>query len=166
MIKAVFFDLGDTLVVEEPIEGRHLWEVELTTVPHVDHVLNELKKEYRLGIISNTSVSREEHVRMALKNISIDHYFDAIVTSVDVGYEKPDGKIFLTALEKLGVEASEAVMVGSRISKDVLGANKLGMKTILYKWNNRYPDRITSKLTKPTHTINSLMELLQILPKM
>lgn len=31
-----------------------------------------------------------------------------------------------------------AVMVGDRASKDIVGANKLGMKTILLKWNNRY----------------------------
>lgn len=165
MIKAIFFDLGDTLVVEESIEDKHLWEVELQKVPYVDHVLHELKKRCKLGVITNTTTSREEHVRMALKKIGIERYFDVIVTSVDVGYEKPDEEIFLTALRKLGVEASEAVMVGNRISKDVLGANKLGMKSILYKWNERYTDKITSTLEKPLYTIKSLKEILPILSK-
>ena len=163
MIKAIFFDLGDTLIVEDIMEDRHLWEVKLQMVPYVNQVLRELKNRYKLGIITNTDTSREEHVRIALEKIGIEHYFDVIVTSVDVGYEKPDEKIFLTALKKLGVEASEAVMVGNRISKDILGANRIGMKSILYKWNDRYTDKITSNLEEPTYTINSLEEILSIL---
>jgi len=163
VIKAIFFDLGDTLIVEDVMEDRHLWEVKLQMVPYVNQVLRELKNRYKLGIITNTDTSREEHVRIALEKIGIEHYFDVIVTSVDVGYEKPDEKIFLTALKKLGVEASEAVMVGNRISKDILGANRIGMKSILYKWNDRYTDKITSNLEEPTYTINSLEEILSIL---
>jgi len=137
--------------------------MELQKVPYVDQVLHELKKRYKLGIITNTVTFREEHVRIALEKVGIERYFDVIVTSVDVGHEKPNEKIFLTALRKLGIEASEAVMVGNRISKDILGANKLGMKSILYKWNERYSDKITSNLEKPVHTINSLREMLPIL---
>ena len=163
MIKAIFFDLGDTLVVEENVEDKHLWEVDLQKVPYVDQVLHVLKKRFKLGIITNTTTSTEEHVRIALEKIGIECYFDVIITSVEVGYEKPDKRIFLKALRKLGVEASEAVMVGNRISKDILGANKLSMKSILYKWNERYTDKITSNLEKPDYTITSLREMLPIL---
>jgi HAD superfamily hydrolase (TIGR01662 family) len=163
VIKVVLFDLGDTLVVEEEIQGRHLQEVELQKVPYVDHVLHELKKRYKLGVVTNTTTSGEEHVRTALKKIGIERDFDVIVTSVDVGYEKPHEKIFLTALRKLCVKPNEAVMVGNRISKDVLGANKLGMTSILYKWNERYLDKITSNLEKPDYTIKSLSEILPTL---
>jgi putative hydrolase of the HAD superfamily len=166
VIKVVLFDLGDTLVVEEEIRGRHLWEVELKKVPYVDYVLHELKKQYKLGIVTNTTTSGEEHVRIALKKIGIERDFNVIVTSVDVGYEKPHEKIFLTALRKLGVKPNEAVMVGNRISTDVLGANKLGITSILYKWNERYPDKITSNLEKPDYTIKSLSEILPTLSTM
>ncbi len=165
MIRAVFFDPGDTLVIEEDIENKHLWEVKLDKAPCVDRVLQELKIRYKLGIITNTVTSREKHVRSALRKIRIERYFDAIVTSVDVGYEKPDTRIFLAALIKLGVAASEAVMVGNRISKDILGANRLAMKSVLYKWNDRYADTITSDLDKPDYTINSLTELPPLLSK-
>jgi FMN phosphatase YigB (HAD superfamily) len=85
VIKVVLFDLGDTLVVEEEIQGRHLQEVKLQKVPYVDHVLHELKKRYKLGVVTNTTTSGEEHVRTALKKIGIERDFDVIVTSVDVG---------------------------------------------------------------------------------
>jgi putative hydrolase of the HAD superfamily len=160
VIRAIFFDLGDTLVAEEPIEGRHLWETILKKVPYFDEVLTELKRKgYRIGIITNTVTSREEHVRMALRKIDAEKYFDVILTSVDVGHEKPDERIFMTALRKLRVKPGEAVMVGNRISADIVGGNRMGMKTILFKWNKRYPEKATSPEEKPTRTIRSLREL-------
>jgi len=163
MIKAVLFDLGDTLIVEEAIAGRHLWEATLRKVPYVDEVLRELRRRYKLGIITNTITSREQHVRMALRRIGLEQFFDVILTSVDVGCEKPHEKIFLKALETLKVQPEEAVMVGNRISTDIVGANRIGMKTILFKWNERYPEEARSPIEQPTHTISSLKELLKIL---
>lgn len=160
MIRAVFFDLGDTLIVEEEVAGKHLWEVTLKKLPYLDEVLTELKKKgYKLGIITNTVTSREEHVRMALRKIDVEKYFDVIVTSVDVGHEKPDERIFMTTLRKVRVKPKEAVMVGNRISADIVGGNRMGMKTILFKWNQRYPEKITSPEEQPTRSIRSLQEL-------
>ena len=59
-------------------------------VPYVDEVLRELKQHYRLGIITNTVASHEQHVRMALRRIGLKQYFDVILTSVDASYKKPD----------------------------------------------------------------------------
>jgi len=163
----VFFDLGDTLVAEESAMGAHLWETTLTKLPHLDEVLTELKRKgFKLGIITNTVTSREEHVRMALRKIDIEKYFDIIITSVDVGHEKPDERIFLTALRKLRIKPKDAVMVGNRISADIVGGNRMGMKTILFRWNKRYPERITSPEEQPTRTIRSLQELPFVLEEM
>jgi putative hydrolase of the HAD superfamily len=164
LIRAVFFDLGDTLVAEEAAGDKHLWEATLTKLPYLDEVLAELKRKgFKLGIITNTVTSREEHVRSALQKIDTEKYFDVILTSVDVGHEKPDERIFMTALRALKVKPHEAVMVGNRISTDVVGGNRLGMKTIFLKWNKRYNERITSNEEKPTRTIKSLRELLSVL---
>lgn len=160
MIRAIFFDLGDTLIIEEGIAGKHLWEVTLKKLPYLDEVLTELKKKgYKLGIITNTVTSREEHVRMALRKIDVEKYFGAILTSVDVGHEKPDERIFMTALRKLRVKPQEAVMVGNRISSDIVGGNRVGMKTILFKWNRRYSEKTNIQEERPTCTIRSLKDL-------
>lgn len=164
MIRAIFFDLGDTLVAEEPIGNKHLADVILTKLPYLDEVLAELKRKgYKLGIITNTVTSREEHVRTALRKIDVEKYFDVILTSVDVGHEKPDERIFMTALRSLKVKTHEAIMVGNRVDTDIVGGNRMGMKTVLLKWNKRYNERITSDEEKPAHTINSLRELLLVL---
>jgi len=144
--------------------GKHLWEATaLRKLPHLDEVLAELKQRgYKLGIITNTVTSREEHVRIALRKIDCEKYFDVIVTSVDVGCNKPDKKIFLTALKTLSVKPEEAMMVGNRITADIAGGNKVGMKTVLLKWNQRYPEKIASPEEQPTHVIKSLKELPKI----
>jgi len=65
----------------------------------------------------------------------------------------------MTALKKLRVKPNEAVMVGNRIGADIMGGNRMGMKTILFKWNKRYPEKITSPEEQPARTIKSLKEL-------
>ena len=164
LIKAIFFDLGDTLVAEESVGDKSLWEATLEKLPHLDEVLTELKRRgYKLGVITNTVTSREEHVRIALRKINLEKYFDVVVTSVDVGFDKPDERIFITAFKALDVKPEESVMVGNRISSDILGGNRIGMKTILYKWNERYLEIIQLLEEEPTRTIISLKELLKVL---
>ncbi len=55
-----------------------------------------------------------------------------LVTSEEVGAEKPDRKMFETVLEKLDVPADEAVMIGDSVEKDILGARKVGIHGILF----------------------------------
>jgi len=166
VIKAILFDLGDTLITEESVGDKHTSEVELEKVPFVDEVLQKLRGKYKLAVVTNTGVSKEEDIRKALRTVGLAEYFDAIVTSVDVGHEKPDERIFRVALKKLGVKPGEAVMVGNRIRTDVLGANKVGMKTIYFNWNDRYPEKVESPLEKPNYTINSIKDLLDALPSL
>jgi putative hydrolase of the HAD superfamily len=126
----------------------------------LDDVLVELeRKGFKLGVITNTVTSREEDVRVALRKIGIERYFDLILTSVDVGHKKPDERIFMTALRRLRVKPYEAVMVGNQIGTDIVGGNRVGMKTVLFKWNRRYNERITLPEEQPTRIIKSLREL-------
>jgi putative hydrolase of the HAD superfamily len=160
LIRAIFFDLGDTLISEEATDSKHLPEAPLTKLPYLDDVLVELeRKGFKLGVITNTVTSREEDVRVALRKIGIERYFDLILTSVDVGHKKPDERIFMTALRRLRVKPYEAVMVGNQIGTDIVGGNRVGMKTVLFKWNRRYNERITLPEEQPTRIIKSLREL-------
>ncbi|MEM2971256.1 MAG: HAD-IIIA family hydrolase [Candidatus Bathyarchaeia archaeon] len=153
MIKAVFFDLGDTLVDEDNFEA----------LPYAHEVLQGLKEQrYKLAVICDTEASKEE-VKAIMEKAGIFKYFDMVVVSSEVGVTKPDEKIFRVALDKLGLQSSEVVMVGNRISRDILGGNQLGMWTILIKWNSRYQEPITNPLEKPNFTIKTLVELIPIL---
>ena len=151
MIKGVFFDLGDTLIKEGSVE----------TLPNAHEVLEVLTHRYKLAIICNTNASGER-IREILKSADIERYFDLVLVSSEVGLRKPDERIFRVALENLALQPDEVVMVGNRISADILGGNRVGMKTVLIKWNNRYRESVTCELDRPTYTIKSLRELVSI----
>jgi HAD superfamily hydrolase (TIGR01549 family) len=91
------------------------------------HVLKELLRNYRLGLISN-SVS-DAPIRV-LREETLLRFFEQVVLSKDVGYRKPNPRIFNYSLKRLGVRAKEAVFVGDSYVQDVLGAKRVGMKTI------------------------------------
>lgn len=166
VIKAILFDLGDTIVKEEGVADEKLMNTKLEKVPYIDEILKQLKGKYKLAVVTNTSTSREERIRIALRIMGLEDYFDAVVTSVDIGHEKPDEEIYCEALKRIRVKPTEAVMVGNRIKTDVLGANRLGIKSVYLKWNNRYPEEVASPIEEPDYTIKSLRQLLQILPDM
>ena len=154
MVKAVFFDLGDTLINEET--GGLL--------PYAREVLRRLRSEgYRLALICNATTATGKEVREILRNARIEEFFDAVMVSTDVGYRKPDEGIFRIALERLGLQAEQVAMVGNRVSSDILGGNRVGMTTVLVKWNARYPEEVTGELERPNYTIGSLRELLPII---
>ena len=161
MIKGVFFDLGDTLVDEQVLLEKDIVE----TLPYAHEVLKALLHHYKLAIICDTDASKER-VMEILEDAKIAEYFDLVVVSSEVGSSKPDEKIFRIALEELYLRADEVVMIGNRISRDILGGNKVGMRTIHLKWNDRYRERVTSELEKPSYTIKSLKQLVPLLAKL
>lgn len=90
---------------------------------------------YRLGIISNA----EGQIRRLIEHAGIESSFETILDSKEVGFQKPDGRIFKKALEDLNVEPSEAVHVGDIFEADVVGARAAGITPILIDPEGRYP---------------------------
>jgi HAD superfamily hydrolase (TIGR01509 family) len=56
--------------------------------------------------------------------------FDAEVFSAAVGLRKPDPRIYRIALEKLGVEAVDAMFVGDGANDELAGAERVGMTAV------------------------------------
>lgn len=150
MIKAIIFDLGNTLVSEDSGDA----------FPYAIEVLNELKKKYKLALITNVlHTTTAERVHEILAEAGIPDVFEVVVVSSEVGYAKPSPQIFKIALDGLNVKPEEAVMVGNIISTDVFGANRLGMKTILFQPSDTYQ---RSSWEHPDHTIHSIKDLFEI----
>jgi len=125
---------------------------------HVPLVLQELKKKYRLGLVSNFAYPPA--IKQTLGKFRLSKFFDVIVISGDVGWRKPSPKIFEKALEALHVSASEAVFVGDAPFHDIAGARHVGMKTVLLR---RLGEKETADTGNPDKIISGLEELLTIL---
>lgn len=99
------------------------WEV----YPEVPATLVALKRlGLRLAVVSNW----DDRLPPLLDALGLGRSFDAVVYSAAVGIEKPDPRIFLLALERLGVAPEDAVHVGDSTREDVEGALAAGMEAL------------------------------------
>lgn len=104
---------------------RNLWSgVDPGTAP----ALGRLKAAgLKLGVVSNS----DGRVEQALRDVGLAEYFEVVVDSKLVGFEKPDPRIFLPALKALQVTPEEALYVGDLYEVDVIGARRAGMDVVL-----------------------------------
>ena len=91
---------------------------------------------FATGILSNLV----EDLEPLVNDLGIAPNLDALVTSLEVGAEKPDPRMFNAALKKLGVSPQEAVHVGDQYHSDVGGAKGVGMNAVLLDRGDWHPD--------------------------
>lgn len=95
--------------------------------PGTSVVLTDLRLRYRLGVISNSDGSVEQ----LLDDLGLGQFFASVTDSTLCGCEKPDSRIFQTALHSLGVAPEHAIYIGDLYSIDYLGARAVGMQALL-----------------------------------
>ncbi len=121
----------------------------------VQDIIPLLSRNYRLGIISNNSSGSIS----LLSKANLLHYFSTICLSQDIGFKKPDYRIFNKAIDDSSIPHENCVMVGDRLDIDILPANELGLKTIR-TLNSAYKiQKPINKKEEPLFTINTLNEL-------
>lgn len=81
----------------------------------------------RLGVVSNS----EGTVERMLNEVGLGRHLETVVDSWVVGVAKPDPRIFQIALERLGVDAASAVMVGDVPAVDMEGARAASIAGVL-----------------------------------
>jgi len=127
----------------------------LMPYPKVKYVLNKLRKERKLAIVSDAP---KLQAWLRLSTMNIDKYFDVVVALEDIGKIKPSPLPFKAALRKLKVKADECLMVGDYPQRDILGAKRLGMQTCLAKYG-----QVKKGNVKADFEIDSIEELLEVL---
>ncbi len=100
-----------------------------TEAPEVFQRLRE--RSLKIGLICNTGRGPGHALRELMRREGVLGYFDATIFSDEIGYGKPDARIFLTAAKRLGLPPSDILHVGDNIENDVRGAQSAGMKTCL-----------------------------------
>lgn len=122
---------ADKAIVEAAEAFMECWIQARTMEKSVPFILQELKRRFTLGVVSNLAYSPA--VSRTLDRFGVAGYFDAIIVSADVGWRKPSPKIFMKALQTMRIAALETVYVGDELDHDVEGAMKVGMHTVLLK---------------------------------
>ena len=90
----------------------------LAVTAEVAEFLQQLRKTYYLGLITNgTSNAQWEKIQ----KLSLEQYFDIVLVSADLPWEKPEPRIFEEACRYLRVSPENCIMVGDKLETDILG---------------------------------------------
>lgn len=124
-------------------------------VPGAYELLDYLSEKYRLAVVSNGTKSSQI---VKMKNFHFEDYFEKVYLSDDIGFPKPDVRIFQYVLNDMGVKPEEALMIGDDFESDIIGAVNAGIEQV---WLNSQPGQ--SHSIEPSLTISSLTELIGLL---
>jgi putative hydrolase of the HAD superfamily len=125
--------------------------------PESRQVLEELKKHYKLAMITNGAIDIQ---RDKIDGSNLADFFDPIIISGELGFGKPSPKLFTMALERLAVMPDQCVMIGDSLSRDIGGASAVGIRTI---WVNRFQRTVADNDPTPDLELTDLITLPTIL---
>ncbi len=129
---------------------------EMNVISDVFDVLNIIKSNYRLAIVSNHYTWLLEY----LMECGLSSYFESIIISETVGVSKPDVRIMQILLNELGLEAEDCLYVGDQ-PMDVLCSKEIGMDCVwIADKKEILPEAIPYK---EDYRISGLTDLLNIL---
>ncbi len=105
-----------------------------------DDVLSTLKELKQQNLTIGLLTNLDSDMVSICRGLGIESYISFVVTAKEAGADKPSPPIFLAALDKAGVNASEAVHVGDQYKFDVIGARAVGINPILIDRYDMYPE--------------------------
>ena len=142
------------------VSYRRAREATLLVYPNVNKTLIELiKMGIQLSVVSDAP-SREAWMRLYYLNLH--HVFDPVLTFDDTGVRKPSPKPFEMALEIMKSTPDEVLMIGDWPERDVVGAKKIGIKTIFA----RYGDTFGTVDSGADWDVNDIYELVDIVKEL
>jgi len=115
-------------------------------ISEVHDLINDLKKDYRLGLLTNLHPG--SYQMSVLKRHFQSSNFEIIIQSCEVGFIKPEKEIYLLAREKAGVRHEEILFIDDK-AENVKAATDLGWKGHIFDEKN------------PKKSVTAIRKLLQ-----
>ena len=124
--------------------------------PDAIPTLGRLKtRGIKLGLITNGDASTQNY---KIDRFGLRNYFETVLIESDLGFGKPDPRIFNRALELLHFRPDEILMIGDNLVWDVSAPQSLGIRAVWYDYKGKgippeskvKPDIIMSSLSQLT----------------
>ncbi|MBN1876849.1 MAG: HAD-IA family hydrolase [Anaerolineae bacterium] len=165
---AICFDCGDTLADEATeIKDETGTTLHADLIPGAAELLEELKRRgYKLALVADSPAGTFHNI---LTQHGLMDYFDAFAISEQVGVDKPDARMFIHALDQLGIRREDygrVMMVGNNLARDIKGANDLGLISVWLSWSPRRSKVPVDASEVPQYTIATPLDLLAVLEKL
>ena len=124
--------------------------------PETIDTMEKLKQHgIKIGILTDVAYGMDNE--FSLEDISVlSDYIDIALTSVDVGYRKPNSTGYVKLLEFLEIYPNEMIFIGDE-EKDIIGAKKLGMVSALINRSKEIKD------FGQDYTLESLSDIFYVL---
>jgi len=153
-------DINHKLLAAGVVAYRKAREAALVLYPHVTSTLTTLaKRGIKLAVITDAP-PKQAWLRLCYLNLH--HLFDTVLTSAETGVLKPSPQPFRMVLKTLKVKPEETLMMGDWPERDMVGAKKVGIRTVFA----RYGDRRGVTTSGADYEIDDIFELIAIIDKL
>jgi putative hydrolase of the HAD superfamily len=131
-IKHLFFDWGDTLMVDNPNLKTPMatWD-KVSACAGVIQAMPLLAELIPCSVVSNASDSNGMMMKRAFERVDLDGYFQYFLTPKELNANKPTVEFFVSAAAHAGIKPSDACMIGNSYENDIIGAKNAGLTTVL-----------------------------------
>lgn len=130
-------------IMGKPVEEiNQLYKAERLDPRMIDYI-HELHKTCKVALVTNAS---DNFIENMLDRANIRKLFNELIVSSQVGYMKPDPRIYIHALQKLEVSPNETVMVDDN-AENIKSAESLGLHGIVYKGFDQFVIDMSNLMT-------------------
>ena len=133
-------------------------------------LIKQAAEQCKVALISN--FTHAPVIYSSLRQLGINTFFNVVVVSEENGWRKPSSHIFQDAIDKLQVQANEAVYIGDSPIEDIKGAKQAGLKTVFVasQFNTlkdlldsqQKPDFIAKDLQSISENLTEIISIKQI----
>ena len=164
----LFTDIGDTIIDEgTEVRDEGGTVIHARCIPGARETMRTLcEAGYPIVMVADGTVQSFSNT---MRENGLDDIFSARIISEAVGAEKPDPRMFRAAMDALGLtdaDRGRIVMVGNNVKRDILGANRAGLISVLLTWSDRRPFDEDSPEEHPAYKIATPPELIPLLERL
>ena len=164
----IFTDSGDTIIDESTeIRNQDGIVIHAGLIPGAGETLKALWEDgYTIAMVAD---GEEQSFTNVYEENGLGHCFHTRTISEIVGVQKPSEKMFRDAMDKNRLtedDKGRIVMIGNNVRKDIAGANRFGITSILLDWSPRYDMLPASQWEIPDYIIHEPKELLPLIRKL
>lgn len=149
---------AESQLVEDAVRAYFSgWTV--TAFEGVQEMLQDLARKYKIGVITNFTDSA--FIYRTLRDLHLLSLFNQVIISADVGWRKPSPKIFNEFLRLAASSPHDTLFIGDDVNCDIVGANAVGMGTILFAAQSG--EKAANCSAQPSYVASSIKEVKTII---
>ena len=130
--------------------------------------LQESEQRFRVALVADGLVESFDNI---YQQHEMETYFEVRAISETVGVCKPAGEMFKTAMEKMNLEEADKkyiIMIGNNLERDIVGANRMGITSVLAGYSPRYRMKPENEEETPDYVVcdpSEIPALIEMLDK-